>query len=88
MTREQVNKSIELVKNIENVEKVLKFLQENTDNINFAHDNGLFPTKCRISSAEISDRLKIVIIDTLDTISKELEDELAKLLGGSDYGTR
>lgn len=80
MTREQADKAKEITQNIENVEKITKFLDE-TDKIIFLGDcHSLFPSSTySFYSEKINARLKAVIIDTLDTINKELEDELAEL---------
>lgn len=78
MTREQANKAKEITSNIENVEKVLKFLS-NSDQIIFSNEDSLFPSRYRLNSNEFNIRLKTVIINTLTTISKELEDELSAL---------
>ena len=79
MTREQANKAKEITQNIDNVERILKFLNT-TDPIIFTGDrNTLIPFKYSIDSEELNARLKTVIIDTLTTIGRELEDELAEL---------
>lgn len=78
MTREQADKAKEITQNIENIEKILDFLNEGGD-ITFTDKDMLFPARRRLHSNELNARLKTVIIDTLITMSKELEDELTEL---------
>lgn len=78
MTREQADKVREIIQNIENIEKILDFLNEGGDII-FTDKDMLFPARCTLHSNELNAKLKTVIIDTLITMSKELEDELAEL---------
>jgi hypothetical protein len=79
MTREQATKAKEITQDIENVEKILNFLSGN-DRIIFVNESHtLFPSNYPIYSEKLNTRLKTAIIDTLNTLSKELEDELAAL---------
>lgn len=79
MTREQVAKIKEITQDIENVERILNFLNKN-DRIIFVNESHmLFPSNCPIGSEKLNARLRTVIIDTLNTFNKELEDELAAL---------
>lgn len=79
MTREQAIRVKEIIQNIDNVERMTNFLDE-TDKIIFAGDHHtLFPPNYSIHSETINARLKTVIIDTLETIKKEFENELAAL---------
>lgn len=78
MTREQVAKAKEIVQNIEDIEKILNFLN-NSEEIIFTDRDRLFPSKYMLYSNKLNARLKTAIIDTLTTMNKELEDELAGL---------
>lgn len=78
MTREQANKANELIQNIQDVENMLYFINKN-DNIAFTDGDRFIPSRRMLNSDELNTRLKTVIIDALTTMSKELEDKLAKL---------
>lgn len=78
MTREQADKAKEITQNIEDTEKILNFLN-NSDKIIFSDGDRLIPSRYALYSNELNARLKTVIIDTLTTIGRELEDELAEL---------
>lgn len=78
MTREQANRAREITQNIENIEKILDFLNEGGD-ITFTDKDMLFPARRTLHSNKLNARLKTVIINTLTAMSKELEYELAEL---------
>ena len=78
MTKEQATKAKEITQNIENVEKILNFLN-NSEEIIFTDRDRLFPSRYMLYSNELNTKLKTAIIDTLITMNKELEDELAGL---------